>query len=105
MELKEEVLAHYDRMISWAEKQDADLRASAQMMQHAIDDCWHGLWCPLCDRFWYLDCMDCPVKKETGLIGCTLTPWYKLNEATTWSEWLVAAKEEREFLALLDYEE
>ena len=46
MSIKKDVLAHYDRMIEWAEKHP-DEPATMNEMQINIGECWRGAECIL----------------------------------------------------------
>jgi hypothetical protein len=109
MTLREEVLAHYDRMIAWAEKQEqrSDMFLSCilmEKMREEIGETPQGGECPLCQRF--NTCGNgCLVFKKTNQWSCRGTPWRKILEAETIDDFVTALKAEREFLAGLDYGE
>lgn len=104
MDLKERTLAHYDRMIIWAEKQNPDENISPSKMLEDLGEHWYSEYCPLCDEV--PTCGHCPVYKfNEKFFACSGTPWVKMSTSQTWKEWLVYAKEEYDFLNNLDFED
>lgn len=100
MTLKEQTLAHYDRMIKWVEKQDPDDTPISLKMLDEIKENWQGDYCPLCNKFF--KCSYCPIAKM-GHECCFETPWTKLANAKTWKEWLDGAREEIAFIESLEF--
>lgn len=98
--VKQATLAHYDRMIAWAEKQPKTETPSVYFMESEIGEFWFGVDCPMCQAN-SQDCKKCPIGLTTGRIYCGGTPWPEMSLSETWSEWLIAAKAEQEFLANL----
>lgn len=36
--------------------------------------------CPLCEKFWDADCVDCPIMQKTGKPYCNKTPYYDVYD-------------------------
>lgn len=104
MDLKERTLAHYDRMILWAKKQNPDENINHIKMLEDLKENWYCDYCPLCNEV--STCGQCPVyKSNEKFFDCFGTPWVKMSNSQTWKEWLVYANEERDFLNSLDFED
>lgn len=108
--LRDETLAHYDRMIAWAERQDPYEEARSRTMQAELGESWYGFDCPLCnstrtEKNGSSRCRLCPVGTydQGKYAGCGDTPWLYMEKARTWKGWLRHAKAERRFLAKLPY--
>lgn len=104
MGIKEDTLAHYDRMIAWAEKQDHDGICDIYDMRDSIHESWLGNDCPLCEHA-KGTCDNCVIFKKTHKLHCNGTPWKLMNYANTWGTWITSAKKERKFLESLNYGE
>jgi hypothetical protein len=63
--------------------------------------------CPLCNRYVKQSgsCCSCPVNAVINTSRCLCTPYYKILTAETIEQFIAALKEERNFLATLDYKE
>lgn len=107
-DLRVETLAHYDRMIEWASKQEPGEHSSWD----AFDDSGEsprGTECPLCLRFSRVGCTYCPVMKKTGKWLCEGSPYEDLRTAIggrlPWDDVVPVLKAERDFLASLPVDE
>ena len=114
--LRDEVLAHYDRMIAWADAHIPHPRPATWMPlqphNEMQDDIGEGITaddCPLCARFnvrEHKNCQDCPVYKKTGKTFCRQSPYMDIHAASqTLSRirFRDALFAERTFLASLEY--
>jgi hypothetical protein len=108
-----ESIAHWDRMIAWAENQPVDGRRFRTAMQDQIGESWYGEHCALCREFYVeqddecesaegdvFECSDCPIvlggNRKCMIYGSI---WGNLDTCKTWGEWLTAAREMRGMLA------
>lgn len=106
MTLKEKSLAHYDRMIAWAEKQQKRGLVSGLDMEDAIGEEWSADYCPYC------------LSRKSMCFGCRLNPiqvaiitdetpsaylccsglWYRMFESSTCGTWVKRARKVREYI-------
>ena len=93
-------IAHYNRMIAWAETQPQTDPPSIMKMYRAINEHWKGDSCPMCIAI-SSDCNKCPIAKTAQTIGCRNTPWHTMNASQTWKDWLFHARRELEFITAL----
>ena len=93
MTVKEESLAHYDRMIPWAEKQDPNEPAIRGKMLVDLGEHWGGEFCPYCKRS-ACGCQDCQLNNESCCAGL----WPRMARSKTWGEWIPAAKCVRQYI-------
>lgn len=100
MNIKEETLAHYHRMIEWAKEQDPSGNAYSEFMYQELGESWLAHSCPLCKLHQY-KCESCIVYYSTKMYGCRGTPWNSLDTCIQWGDWIDAALEEVEFLESL----
>lgn len=77
---------HYNTMIKWASTQDPKDETDYCFMKACIGMEWHAPDCAFCS-FFNGECGKCP------LTDCEQTPWYDVNKAGTWGEWIIAAKQ------------
>ena len=105
--IKKETLAHYERMIKWAEKQNDDECAEfdllSDFMSVEIDETWEGHHCPIC-KFYYvrnsegisgvsfMGCGDCPLSLSGNDCNYADSFWTKMDDSKSWSEWIIYAK-------------
>jgi hypothetical protein len=104
--LKDAALAHYDIRIAWCEnnKESTEAVHYYQLrMRHGIEELPIADYCPLCRE--NDDCTGCPVKRKTGIYNCESTPFWPMTKEKTVAAFIKYMKEERDFLATLDYEE
>lgn len=101
-QVRKDVLAHYQRMIDWAEAQPADEKVSIYDMGIDLEETWLSDCCPLCDAC-RINCRRCPITHATGNTSCEMTPWHKMACAPNWREWLSHARLLYNFLENLDY--
>lgn len=99
MSIKEEALAHYDRMIKWAEKQSNYIHPHYSTMNSELGEGWTSVDCSYCQEYSY-DCEhNCPLYISTSsYFGCCNGLWRLLNKVNTWQEWAEAAKAVRAYI-------
>jgi len=92
-QLQKEALAHYDRMIAWAEKQPKRGKPSHVKMASYIGE-WAGpAKCSYCVEYGY-DCLQCPL----GPTVCCGKLYGKMIDAKTWGTWVKRAKLVRQYI-------
>jgi hypothetical protein len=92
-EIKRDALAHYDRMIKWAEKQDPKGFVNHLFMYRDIGETWYSDYCPYCKK--YPGCEKCPLEKHKK---CCDGLWSEMNKQPTWGKWIEAAKKVRKYI-------
>jgi hypothetical protein len=105
MTLKQKALAHYDRMIEWAEKQPKRVRVDEFSMFSDIGEGWDSDNCPYCDAHNAM-CFGCemnPLKTKAttkiyGSMFCCGALWSEMNESSTWGTWVKRARKVREYI-------
>jgi hypothetical protein len=97
-ELKKKVIAHWERMIVWAEKQSKEKRVSKEEMLNAIGERWTSLYCDYCTVYSNI-CSRCPLDKMLYNCNDSPSPWRDVNNSYTWGEWVENA---RRFLIILE---
>lgn len=98
--LKANALAHYDRMIAWASKQNKRRVPDTFKMRLAIGETASGYFCPYCIKYDSY-CKKCPLftpNTDNVSDGCCNGLWRKMNDAKTWGLWLVYAKKVRAYI-------
>ncbi len=96
--LKRRALAHYDRMIAWAEQQDPDDFKLITTMVNAIGEVWGQGDCSYCSRYYDRErasCGDCPLLSHSGCCG---ERWSAMHGARTWGAWVTAARAVRAYI-------
>jgi len=93
VELKEQALAHYARMIKWAKRQRADDKPRSGTMHLEIGESWGAKDCAYCASF--DRCLACPLYTH---FGCCNGLWEAMKAATTWGEWLKCAHKIVEYI-------
>lgn len=90
MKLFDETIAHWERMIAWAEKQPGDNYANPHSMFEGIKEAWFGESCSFCRKFAkYIKCKGCPLG---GGEGCCDGLWRRVCGVSTWEKWVERAK-------------
>jgi hypothetical protein len=91
-------IAHWNRMIAYAQKQKPRGTAMWESMNRALHEDWFSDDCPLCTLFYSGSCADCPItpncNRESSL-------WNRVIMARTWATWLERAVTMRNYLATL----
>ena len=98
-EIKKKAIAHYDRMIEWAEKQDPKGKAINRKMQEAIGEEWFSDDCSFCQHYHVesiIGCDGCPLFKLQ--FGCCNGRWDKLSRSKMWKSWIKNAKSVRAYI-------
>lgn len=96
-----ETLAHWKRMIEWAEYQPKNKYVNDYMMLEEIEEDWSSDFCFLCKKYIILhnSCDLCPLTKKYGKCNYFIrdkknkNKWHKVHSSTTWKEWVKNAKE------------
>lgn len=102
VELLNEAIQHYERMIEWARAKDPDSRMHHLTMYKELKESWLDEHCVLCNKFEY--CYGCPIyERNAQCKNCFNTPWQEMNDATNCGEWLIHAEEEVKLLSTLRY--
>lgn len=94
---KDEAIAHWDRMIVWAKKQNPNETAYSFKMWREIDENWSGEYCALCKLFPGA-CSKCPMPVKCSSDNSV---WAEVYSASTWGEWVTAADKMPETLRAL----
>jgi hypothetical protein len=103
--LKQKALAHYDRMIAWAEKQPKKVIADANVMLEKLGESWHGEFCIYC-KSREDQCFGCllnPIitrfaSREFGQVMCCGGLWREMQVLCTWGTWVKRARAVREYI-------
>lgn len=98
---KRDCIAHWKRMIAWAEKQNKDDTSDTYHMRRAIGEHWKGDYCAYCGLFCKRNahcCVGCPLYAAGYECMAPGNPWWSVEVSCTWKTWLVAA---RHMLAVL----
>lgn len=87
-------IAHWKRMIAWAEQEPRNAPVSHNQMESCINEEWHDSDCPLCKMFFdWVDCPGCPLAQKYGMCGGRgKNEWAKTDTAKTWRIWLKHAR-------------
>ena len=83
-------IAHWERMIAYAQRQRASVCPSPREMLAALGEMWSSNDCPLCKLF-SDGCRHCPLCDRYLYTCCT--EWTDVAHADTWGEWVEAAHE------------
>lgn len=86
-------LAHYDRMIAWAKKQDLKESPNMDIMYLKLGETWGGKYCNYCEK--YIKCLKCPLGKYGS---CCDFLYSEMNISITWKEWVINAKKVRKYI-------
>jgi len=101
MTLKQKALAHYDRMIEWADKQPKRNRCSDVYMYDKILEYWGGECCPYCQKISEqdLNCSYCRLHADNDdYKSCCNGTWDHMDRANTWGTWVKRARKVREYI-------
>lgn len=97
-DIKKQAIAHYDRMIEWAKKQNPDKEQFASDMREELNETYDARSCSYCiaNKF------DCELCKLSGInIGiCCNGLFFKMCLALTWGEWIERAKEVKKYIEI-----
>jgi len=95
--LRKGTLSHYRRMIKYAKKQDPNEEPDAKKMLSDIGEDWYAKHCPYCQTYYRIGCPStCPLCNNR--ISCCGGLWTKMNQALTWAQWIIHAKEIVKFI-------
>jgi len=95
MTLKQKALAHYDRMIEWAEKQPKKMHVYRDVMYMAICEDFSGHYCAYCQNNESIACDECKLLSDDGCCGGL---YRIMDKAQTWSTWVKRARKVREYI-------
>ena len=95
---------HWNRMIAWVKEQDPyEVPCDAFMRKHIHQD-WYAKSCSFCevclvDDGDEHDCSECPIR-VAGFLSCmtSRSKWARVQDSSTWDEWLKYANEMLELL-------
>jgi hypothetical protein len=108
-------IAHYERMIAWAEKQKKRDEAVREVMEEDLGESWGGVSCPFCEQAdtdydsmdisslsmdddeYLAVCFFCPLGLASS-IDCCGGLWFDLNHTITWGAWLKQARKVLEYI-------
>jgi hypothetical protein len=89
-------IAHWKRMIEWAQTQPIGDDADQAVMECAIYETWTAWYCSLChyteDQGDDMDCKFCPLWSRGYTCVRFDSPWSRVHESKSWGEWLENAK-------------
>ena len=97
--IKRKTIAHYNKMIKWAKKQNPDESKSKELMYVKIKQNWTGLSCFYCSVYYdsFGDCFGtCPLSASED-DSCCNNLWEIMDKSRTWGEWIENAEK------VLDY--
>ena len=100
MTLKQKALAHYDRMIAWAEKQPKRKMADGWgAMLLEIGENYYGKYCVYCRKhFRKSKCsLGSDVTCQSG-DACCGGLWVEMYCSLTWGTWVKRARKVREYI-------
>jgi hypothetical protein len=92
---RRKVVAHWEKMIAWAEKQPKHFYCDAYEMLEKLGETWGSEYCEYCKTYIY--CFECPLGKDYSC-GLPESLYDKVSESKTWGEWVENA---RKFLVIL----
>jgi hypothetical protein len=103
IDIKQQALDHYDRMIAWAERQLPKKHPYMWDMIEALKEGWGASNCSYCRSYhatlsFFLEkpCVGCPLRD--GRRGCCGGLWSEMSYSFTWQEWVTKAKLVREYI-------
>ena len=98
MTLKQKALAHYDRMIAWAEKQPTKSYVDPYEMESSIGEHYDGEYCAYCRK--HILCSTCDLYAKSKKYGehCCGGRWISMSISKTWSTWVKRARRVREYI-------
>jgi len=87
-------IAHWERMIRWAKKQNKKEFPSLFSMSNDIKEAWKGKDCELCKQFQNKadGCSNCPLYKKYNNCNTVHNLWFAVSFSRTWKEWVKNAK-------------
>jgi len=99
MTLKQKALAHYDRMIEWAEKQPKTRCQDIEDMEDAIGENYASGYCAYCQEN-LNTCSTCRLYNKSKKHGkhCCGSLWPSMSESKTWGIWVKRARKVREYI-------
>ena len=105
LEVLEQGVRHYDRMIEWVESQAGTDVVDPDRMREELGEWWVRQDCALCQMFDACDKGKCPILLAGQ--GCLRPQSYfnRMTAARTWADWLKWARQLRDLLATLRDEE
>ena len=98
-EIKQEALAHYDRMIEWAKKQDPRDFVDFVKMLFELGEAWGGEYCSYCFKYFQFAHHDCPLNTPTVKCHhCCNGLWSEMQNSLYWGDWVINAEAVREYI-------
>jgi len=90
--IKMAAIAHYQRMIEWAERQPPDDIPENRTMGYNLGEYWGVAYCRYCIS--RKSDMECDLGNEGQCNGsaCCSGSWVHLSSSLTWGEWIECAE-------------
>lgn len=90
-------IKHWKVMRKWVKKQNKTELINKKQnkaglikmskMEFKIQTNWQAEHCTLCDLYYNIKCIECPLRKKYGRCGQYKNAWYAVSYSETWSEW------------------
>jgi len=108
--VKKHAIAHYERMIEWAKKQNKSENPEEnpcyEKMEKELGEDWYAEYCPYCQEYKNLVnyyCCDCPLQEENPIkpgteSNCCDGLWLDMSRAESWGEWIEKAKKVLQYI-------
>lgn len=84
LKLIQESIAHYERMIQWAETQNPTDKVLEGVMFGAIYENWHSNYCSLCEKYNLCSPVEYDFCFDNERKPCPLS----VDNSNDWGEWL-----------------
>jgi hypothetical protein len=99
--IQKQALAHYNRMIKWAETLPSNTSKSFLDMEISIGEAWGDDTCPYCNRYFKDDTKICPLSNGHSICDgdiCCKGIFNKMNLALSWKKWIKYAKQVQDYI-------
>ncbi len=100
--IKRKTIAHYNKMIKWAKKQNPEESTSKELMYVEIKQNWTGLSCFYCSAYYGINdkCFGrCPLSTNEDDYCCDHL-WETMDRSRTWREWIENAKKVLDYIKI-----
>lgn len=96
--IQKQAIAHYDKMIEWAEKQPEKCFPYISSMHNELNEIWGSEHCSYCQKY-EMDCIKCELQgKYPNPTECCNRLYTAMCKSETWKEWIKKAKQVREYI-------